>query len=60
MADDKSIRAPQDRKHINLNEDCEVRHWTQTLGVSEERLRELVQKHGNSPDKIREALGKAA
>ena len=60
MSDDKNLRGPRDRNRINLNEDYEVRYWTQALGVSEDRLRELVQEHGNSPEKIREALGKAA
>ena len=60
MSDDKNLRGPSDRSRINLNEDYEVRYWSQTLGVSEERLRELVRQHGNSPEKIREALGKAA
>jgi hypothetical protein len=30
------------------------------LDVSEERARQLVKDHGNSADKIRNALGKAA
>jgi hypothetical protein len=34
----------------------EVRYWTGALGVSKERLEELVRKHGNSAEKIREAL----
>ncbi len=60
MSDDKNLRGPRDRNRINLNEDYEVRYWTQKLGVTEERLRELVREYGNSPEKIREALGKAA
>jgi hypothetical protein len=60
MTDDTKLRGGQDRSRISLNQQHEVRYWTETLGVSEEQLRELVQKHGNSADKIREALGKAA
>jgi len=60
MADDKNIRTGADRSRINLNEDYEVRYWTKALGVTEERLRELVREHGNSAEKIREALGRAA
>ena len=60
MSDDKSKRRPQDSSRINLSEDYEVRYWTGELGVSEERLRELVRQHGNSVTAIREALGKAA
>jgi len=60
MADDKKIRGSQDRKRINLNEDYEVRYWTEELGITNERLRELVQQHGDSADEIREALNRAA
>jgi hypothetical protein len=39
-----------------LGEEWEVRYWTQALGVSEERLRDLVKRHGNSAKAVREAL----
>jgi hypothetical protein len=60
MTDDTSKRGGSDRIRINLNEDYEIRYWTKALGVSEERLRELVRQHGNSADRIRRALGQAA
>jgi hypothetical protein len=60
MADDKNLRGGQDRSRINMSEDFEVRYWTEALGVSRERLEELVREHGSSAEKIREALGKAA
>ncbi len=60
MSDDLTQRGPQDRNRINLNQPYEVRYWTSTLGVSEQKLRSLIQQHGNSVAKIREALGKAA
>jgi hypothetical protein len=60
MSDDKTNRGAQDRSRINLSEDYEVRYWTEELGVSRERLEELVRQHGNSAAKIREAIKKAA
>ena len=60
MSDDLTKRGGRDRSRINLSEDYEVRYWTKTLGISEDRLRQLVSEHGNSADKIREALNKAA
>jgi hypothetical protein len=60
MSDDKTQRGPRDRSRINLSEDYEVRYWTKELGVTEDRLRELVRQHGNSVEKIREALRTAA
>ena len=58
MADNLNERGPQDRTRINVNEDWEVRYWSKELGVSENRLRELVKQHGVSADAVRRALGK--
>jgi hypothetical protein len=35
------------------------RYWAKALGVSEEKLKQLVKEHGVSADKVRAALGKA-
>ena len=59
MADDKGKQAPQDSNRINLSEE-ELSYWTSELGVTEEMLRDLVEVHGHSPQKIREVLDKAA
>ncbi len=58
MADDKRLRAPRDAARINMNEDYEVQYWTKELGVSKERLQELVRDHGVSADAVRGALRK--
>ena len=58
MADDLKQRAPQDASLISLTEDWEVRYWTKALGVSKERLSELVKQHGHSAAAVRKALGK--
>jgi Protein of unknown function (DUF3606) len=58
MADDPTKRGSQDRSRINLNEEYEVRYWSNTLGVTPERLREVVNEVGNSVEKVRERLGK--
>lgn len=34
MADDKSIQGPADRDRINVNEDYEMRYWTNKFGVT--------------------------
>lgn len=56
MADDLNNRGPQDRSRINVNEEHELRYWTQSLGISAERLRELVGKVGVSADAVRNEL----
>ena len=48
MSDNLKERAPQDASRISLSEDWEVRYWTKTLGVTKERLEQLVKDHGNS------------
>lgn len=56
MADDKSKRGEPDRSFINMNEDYEINYWTKALGVSRDRLEDLVRRHGTSADAIRQAL----
>lgn len=58
MSDDKTKRGPADRSRINVNEEYELRYWTKELGVSEQRLKELVSKHGVMAADIRRALSK--
>jgi hypothetical protein len=58
MSDDKSNRGPADRVRINVNEDYEVAYWTKELGVSSDRLKDLVAKHGVMAADVRKALGK--
>jgi hypothetical protein len=58
MSDDTSNRGPADRTRINVNEDYEVAYWTKELGVSADRLKELVAKHGVMTADVRKALGK--
>ena len=58
MADDLHKKGPPDRNRISLSEKWEVDYWTEALGVSEDKLKQAVAKHGNSAKKVREALGK--
>ncbi|ARP87178.1 DUF3606 domain-containing protein [Bordetella genomosp. 9] len=59
MADDLKDRGPRDRSRINLEEDWEVRYWSETLGCTRDELRKAVQDAGtNSVDKVREFLKK--
>lgn len=60
MSDNLKERGPQDASRISLTEEWEVRYWTKALGVSKERLEQLVKQHGHSAAAIRIALGKAA
>ena len=46
MSDNLQDRGAQDRARINVNEEWEVRHWTEALGVSKEELERAVQQVG--------------
>lgn len=54
MADNKTLRAPQDASRIALGEDYEVRYWTEKFGVSRERLEQAVEAVGNSATAVEE------
>jgi uncharacterized protein DUF3606 len=54
---DKETSVMSDRNLISLTEEHEVRYWTKTLGVSEQRLREVVKQVGHSAAKVRAKLG---
>ena len=56
MTDDLADRGAQDRSHISLKEDHEVRHWTRALGATKEQLEEAVRAVGSSVDKVQEHL----
>lgn len=56
MSDDKNMTGGQDRKRVNLEQDYEVRDWSDRFGVSEARLREAVGKVGNMADDVEREL----
>ena len=57
MADDLSKKGPQDRSHIIMQEDYEVKYWAHHLGVSQEELKRAVDKVGTSAAAVRKELG---
>jgi hypothetical protein len=59
MSDDTRQRGPQDASRININQDHEVRYWTNALGVSEADLCKAVGAVGVSADKVRQYLAQS-
>jgi uncharacterized protein DUF3606 len=49
-------RVSPDRSKINMHEHYEVKYWTKELGVSMERLQQLVDKVGNAAAAVRKEL----
>jgi len=58
MADDLTQRGKPDQERINVHEKWEREYWAKELGVSEDRLRELVTLHGPMVKDVKKALGK--
>ena len=58
MADDKSNSGRPDRDRINVNQEHELRDWSQSLGVTPDQLKDAVQKVGPMADDVRRHLGK--
>lgn len=56
MSDDSQNRGEPDRSRINVNQEHELRYWTQKLGITEERLRAVVREVGTMAEKVREYL----
>ena len=57
MEDDPSKTA-LDRKMISLEQEHEVRYWTEVLGCTEEELRRAVAHVGNSVQDVRDYMGR--
>lgn len=58
MADDKSKTGSPDRDLVNVNEEYELRYWTEKFGVSAEELKAAVKAVGTSVDAVRRHLNK--
>jgi hypothetical protein len=54
--DDKSKKGPQDSSRVNMNEDYEVRYWTEKFGCTKEQLQAAVDKVGVSAAAVEKAL----
>jgi len=60
MSDDVRNRGPEDRSRINVNEPWELKYWSKTLGVTPDRLKEVVQKVGTRTEDVEQYLSSTA
>jgi hypothetical protein len=58
MSDNLDLAGAQDRAHINIHEDHEVRYWTGALGITKDELAAAVKAAGTSAAAVRKHLGK--
>ena len=55
MSDDKKHVGEPDRSRVSASEDYEVQHFAEKHGITPERVRELIAKHGNDRATLDEA-----
>ena len=56
MSDDLRKRGPEDRSRINVNEPWELKYWSKTLGVTPDRLKEVIRQVGTHTDDVEQYL----
>ena len=56
MPDDKTKTVGQDRKLINVNQDYELRDWSEKFGVTPEQLKEAVKMGGTTAEAVEQYL----
>lgn len=56
MTDNTADRGPQDRSRISLEQDYEVRYWSQRFGINEEALRTAVEDVGPAVSAVEQYL----
>ena len=56
MSDDLTKAGQQDRARIKVKEPHEVDYWTKELGVTKDRLAQLVKEAGPGVKAVREKL----
>jgi hypothetical protein len=54
MPDNRNIAHGRDRKMIAMDEDYEVRYWSDKLGVSRDELQRAVDAVGSNAEKVEE------
>jgi len=59
MSDNLATRGTQDRVRINMNQEHEVRYWTEQFDVSREELQRAIDKVGPMVDAVERQLRRA-
>jgi hypothetical protein len=59
MSDDKQKSGGQDRERINVNQDYELRDWSQKFGVTQDEIKAAVRAVGDQADKVKDYLSRS-
>ncbi|MBC7390045.1 MAG: DUF3606 domain-containing protein [Opitutaceae bacterium] len=57
MDNKKNVGSP-DKDRINVNEKYELEYWTKELGVTSDKLKQVVSEVGTSVSAVKEKLSK--
>ena len=58
MSDDKSKTGKSDRDRINVEEEYELRDWSEKFGVTPDELKSAVRRVGPMAKDVQKHLGK--
>jgi hypothetical protein len=56
MSDDSNKRGSPDRDRINVNQQHELRYWSEKFGVTPDELKQAVQDVGPTVAKVQQRL----
>jgi len=56
MPDNPDLRGPRDHRHIDTTQSHELRYWSCKFGVTQKRLRDVVNEVGHNVDDVRRRL----
>ncbi|WP_410013643.1 DUF3606 domain-containing protein [Sodalis sp. C49] len=58
MSEQIHLQEPKDKNFISLREPWEVEYWTQTLGITKQKLSAAIRAVGNGTKDVKEHCGK--
>lgn len=58
MSEKLHLQEPQDKNFISLREPWEVEYWTQTLGITKQKLSAAIRAVGNGAKDVKQHCGK--
>ena len=53
---EEQVKGPHDPKEINPKMSSDIAYWSKELGVSGDKLHEIIRSHGTHVEKVRAAL----
>jgi hypothetical protein len=56
MSDNTTLRGPRDRSRIDVNEDYELRYWSEKFGCSHDELKKAVAQVGDRAEEVENYL----